>query len=70
VRPSGERAQKPETEKSGKLGFIAKLFSPTPQLAIVPIPQSNPTLGTGLTLAAIYFHTQTEAQKRVQQQGR
>jgi hypothetical protein len=41
------------------LGFLGKLLSPNPQLAIVPIPQSNPTLGTGLTLAAIYFHPQS-----------
>ncbi len=66
VRPAGERPEKPELETSQRLGFLGKLFSPTPQLAIVPIPQSNPTLGTGLTLAAIYFYSQTEEQKRVQ----
>ena len=66
VRPAGERAEKPQVETSVGLGFLCKLVSPTPQLTIVPIPQSNPTLGTGLMLAAIYFYAQDESQKRVQ----
>lgn len=33
---------------------------------IVPIPISNPTLGTGLVLAGSYFYAQTEQQKEVQ----
>ena len=32
----------------------------------VPIPISDPTLGTGLVAAAAYFYPQTEAQKQVQ----
>ena len=33
---------------------------------IVPIPMSDPTLGTGLVLGAAYFYPQTEAQKAAQ----
>ena len=33
---------------------------------IVPIPLSNPTLGTGLVLAGSYFYAQTEEQRAVQ----
>lgn len=33
---------------------------------VVPIPMSNPTLGTGLVLGAAYFYSQTEAEKKAQ----
>jgi hypothetical protein len=33
---------------------------------IVPIPMSNPTLGTGLVVGGAYFYPQTEAEKKVQ----
>ena len=33
---------------------------------VVPIPISNPTIGTGLVLAGTYFHSQTEQQAEVQ----
>ena len=36
------------------------------RIVIAPIPQSDPTLGTGLTLVGLYFYEQSEAQKRVQ----
>ena len=36
------------------------------QFLVVPIPFSNPTLGSGLVLGAGYFHPQTAAQKAAQ----
>ena len=33
---------------------------------VVPIPISNPTLGTGLVVGAAYFYPQTEEQKKVE----
>ena len=33
---------------------------------VVPIPISNPTLGSGLVAGAAYFYAQTEAQKKLQ----
>jgi hypothetical protein len=35
-------------------------------VVVVPIPMSDPTLGTGLVLGGAYFYPQTEAQKAVQ----
>ncbi len=35
-------------------------------LVVVPIPLSNPTLGTGLVVGAAYFYPQTDAQKKQQ----
>ena len=33
---------------------------------VVPIPQSNPTLGTGLAVLGMYYHSQTAEEARVQ----
>ena len=35
-------------------------------LVVVPVPMSNPTLGTGLVVGAAYFYPQTEEQKNRQ----
>ncbi len=43
-----------------RVSFFSKLFKPDRRFLIVPIPQSNPTIGSGVILTAIYFHRQSE----------
>jgi hypothetical protein len=47
-------------------GVVPVATSPSRQFLIVPIPISNPTLGSGLVLAGLYFFPQTEQQARAQ----
>jgi hypothetical protein len=49
-----------ETESPGVINVKERNF------VIVPIPLSNPTLGTGLVLGGAYFYRQTPGQKKTQ----
>lgn len=47
-------------------GAVPIATSQSRQFVVVPIPQSNPTLGTGLVLAGMYFYSQSAEQARAQ----
>ncbi|RLA28706.1 MAG: hypothetical protein DRR15_17020, partial [Gammaproteobacteria bacterium] len=44
----------------------SKLIVQKGDIVVVPIPISDPTLGTGLVLGSAYFYAQTEEQKKSQ----
>jgi hypothetical protein len=71
---SAAEAPRADPEAPGEAGAEPSLFArvkslfagPDRRFVIVPIPQSDPTLGSGVTLVGIYFWPQSEQQKAQQ----
>ena len=56
-----QEADEQAGDKELRPSLLKRLTDPDRRFVVVPIPQSNPTIGTGIIVGAGYFHKQSEA---------